>query len=111
MPPISKLNGSLANLIDLKINNTFPACDILTVKHNFCVYKRRFVYVIFFNKGYINCTKVRDYSEITEAIQEFGDIFNFTRLEYTPVIIDNTTASGTFAQNLDLRQLKTVVNQ
>ena len=109
---VGKLNGSIADLIDQKLNKTFPSDQVLNLKHNFCVYKHHFVYTIFFNTGFINCTKVRDYSQIVKAIEEFKFIFKFSVEDFEPgVTIDNTTVTGCFNKKLDLIRLKQLINQ
>jgi TATA-box binding protein (TBP) (component of TFIID and TFIIIB) len=108
---IRKLNLNISNLIDLKINNIFPKKDILNIKHNFLVYKRTFVYIVFFNKGFVNCTKVRSYSQIGDCVTEFCDIFNFNYIDcIPPIVVDNSTSSGDFQQKIDLRNLQQLIN-
>ena len=106
------LNKTIADFLDLKVKNRFPATDTLDIKHNFCVFKRRFVYIIFFNTGYVNCTKIPNYSEISAAQEEFCQVFNLLSENLTTPIIDNTTCSGTFGQVIYLKKLKQeIVNQ
>jgi TATA-box binding protein (TBP) (component of TFIID and TFIIIB) len=103
---ISRLNTGIADLLTLKLENTFPISDTLTRKHNFCVFKRRFVYIIFYNTGFVNCTKIRNYSEISAALEEFSQVFKLDLEYFSTPIIDNTTSSGSFDKVIYLNKLK-----
>lgn len=108
---IPQLYRSIIDIINDKLEK--PTEDsIFKTGHNYIVYKKRFVYTIFYNKGYINCTKVPAYSHISKAIEEFCQIFRINRWEIPGgVKIDNTTSSGNFSHQLNLFELKNVIHE
>lgn len=106
-----QLFHGIIGIIDLKLSGDF-AGKTFSRGHNFIVYKNRFVYTIFYNKGYINCTKIPNYSGISEAISEFCDTFGLTRQDLSSgITIDNTTSSGKFKHRLNLLELKHKIEQ
>jgi TATA-box binding protein (TBP) (component of TFIID and TFIIIB) len=108
---IRQLNSSIADIITLQLQDNFEGKSLSTRHNNFVVYKHKYVYTIFFNRGYINCTKVKQYSDISGAIEEFCADFQFSRRDIVGgVVIDNTTYSGSFYRNINLLQLQNIIN-
>jgi TATA-box binding protein (TBP) (component of TFIID and TFIIIB) len=107
---LQQLNNSIADLITLKLSNNFKGRS-LSIKHNFVVYRHTYVYTIFFNTGFINCTKVTNYPHISEAIKEFCSDFKIVRKSVSKIVVDNTTSSGAFKQIINLYDLKAKINQ
>jgi len=78
---------------------------------NFGVVKDRHTYIIFSN-GFVNITGVKDFTELTEVIPRFCQLFELTRSEIaSDVIVDNISAAGNFQRRVDLTQLQRIVNQ
>lgn len=106
---LSLLNNSIANIITDKLENNFVGKQ-LKIKWNFIVYKHVFSWIIFFECGFINCTKVKNYSDISQAIQEFCIDFKYNRWDITSgIIIDNTTSSGSFKCKINLYKLYEII--
>lgn len=77
----------------------------LTQHANFFVMRDIFVYTIFLNKGYINATKIPNYTSIDDCIKEFCKLLQLIEGDLTDVIIDNTTYAGNLNKKVDLRAI------
>lgn len=66
---------------------------------NFFVVRKRFVFSVFYT-GHVNCTKLRNFSELEEARCELSSIFPFAHV--SPLKIDNISANGQLVSKINL---------
>ena len=100
--------------ISFKIKNTqySPKVDSLGKKkesyiiehRNFIVIRKKFVYVAF-SSGFINVSGIKNDSEVLESIANFAGILNTSPRLFEDYTIDNITASGSFADKVNLSEL------
>ena len=74
--------------------------------HNFLVYKGQYTFIFFCTSGTVNITGIKQFEEIAIAVNFFCTQFNFCLEEIGEVVIDNSTASGSFGIPINLRNLK-----
>lgn len=95
------------NSIDtLKKNCEKKSCSVKHY-HNFSVIRDRFVFSIFWKKGYVNVTKLKCFSHIEQTIVCIISLLDLERQDIvdTP-IIHNICASGRFSRPLNLTLTK-----
>ena len=70
---VSNIKGSFRFEPTIENFNKLVTQETFNLKwyKNFTVLRARFVYVIFWTSGYVNVTKIRDQSEISEVFEEF----------------------------------------
>jgi TATA-box binding protein (TBP) (component of TFIID and TFIIIB) len=77
--------------------------------HNFTVFKKSannlYTYIVFPKNGYINVTGIKSYSQICSAIENFCNVFHFSKQHVHSFSVDNITASGQLLFELDLSKV------
>lgn len=76
--------------------------------HNFCVLRDKFVYIIWFNSGFVNVTKITSPDMMETSILHFCKVFSIRSKHVSSFIIDNLTASGKLQCKINLRQLSSL---
>ena len=79
---------------------------------NFFIYENRYIFTIFFNNEKIGVTKIRGEHDLENVILHFCSIFSLLPSEVEEKIrIDNISASGTFAKQLNLATIQQLANK
>lgn len=74
--------------------------------NNFCVVKNGFTYIIFSNKGFVNITGIRGFSQLVDVVPHFCEVFNLKPSHISSdIVIDNISAAGNFHQRVNLEAL------
>jgi TATA-box binding protein (TBP) (component of TFIID and TFIIIB) len=108
------INLSISRIIDDELKGS-TTTDVnnnkksLLIRHNFVVYRDRFVYIIFFQSGFVNATKIKNENEIEDAVEHFKKVFR-VQSSIEESIIDNYQGSGSFYRKLALKELKVFLN-
>lgn len=79
--------------------------------HNFVVFRNSYVFIIFYTKGAVNITGIKDFIYISEAVENFCATFCIPSTQITEYVIDNVSANGDFGKTVDLRSLKHHINK
>lgn len=84
-----------------------------TKKHNFCVVRERFTYLLYAERGFINVANIKNWKDFFSVLQTFSDSFEIDcrQLSADRLKVDNITASGHFKQKVDLNKLNTYFNE
>ena len=72
--------------------------------HNFAVVRNKFVYIIWYERGFVNVTKIKSISKLHKSMSHFCKLFKVSS-NNKKVTIDNITASGKFHQCINLKKL------
>lgn len=68
---------------------------------NFYVLRKKFVYTIFLNSGYINATKIPNYTVIDDCKEEITNLLNLIPEDISEITIDNTTYVGNLNRRIN----------
>jgi TATA-box binding protein (TBP) (component of TFIID and TFIIIB) len=80
--------------------------------NNFSVVREEHTYIIFPEKGFVNITGVRRFSELVSIIPKFCAAFGLAQTDVaSDVIVDNISASGDFYSRVNLSRLQQLLNR
>jgi TATA-box binding protein (TBP) (component of TFIID and TFIIIB) len=80
--------------------------------NNFAVVRAEHTYIIFPEKGFVNITGIKGFSQLDNVITQFCQVFNLVKEEVaSEIIVDNVSAAGDFARRVNLVLLQQTFNK
>ena len=76
----------------------------LKFHHNFAVVRSKYVYIIWYQSGFVNVTKIKSEKHVKRACKHLYKILDLP-YDLCHSVVDNITASGKFNHCLNLRKL------
>ena len=96
---LPKTDNLKARLLALK-------CGSVVCHHNFIVFRKFFCYVIFFDSGHVNVTKIAGLTHCKAAAELLYDALDIPQIPPPQITVDNITAAGFLGRRIDLNRLK-----
>ena len=105
-----KIHFVLPNVEKLKTKLQLLDCGSVVCHHNFIVLRYYYTYIIFFDSGHVNATKISGLNHCTTAVELLYNLLHIDIIRPIHVVIDNITAAGSFGNTVNLHNLKLANN-